>query len=161
MPAWSDILSLSEDGQEDVEGMLRSVARIQNIVESEVQESGIRAENIVIGGFSQGGTIALQTYLRSDLNLGGCIGFSTWLSLRDTIFQAVPASRQDGRIALWHGDSDPIVNYNWGVRSFETLRKHLAPRFDIQFETVRGMGHGVNDREIASLRELLSSWVDH
>jgi lysophospholipase-2 len=159
MPAWADIYSLSERAREDREGILRSVARITKIVEEECTQEGIPAERIVLGGFSQGGAIALQVYLRSERPLGGFAGLSTWLALRNEIFAMVPKNRRQGRIALWHGDRDDVVSYHWGVQSAELLRQNLAPGFEVSFRTVQGLGHAVDREEFAELRKTLQEWT--
>jgi predicted esterase len=159
MPAWADIYSLSENAREDREGILRSVSRILKIVEEECTNEGVRPERIFLGGFSQGGAIALQAYLRSERDLGGFAGLSTWLALRNEVFAAVPKSRRKGRIALWHGDQDEIVNYHWGVHSAELLRQNLAPGFEVSFRTVQGLGHAVDREEFAELRKTLQEWT--
>lgn len=159
MPAWADIYSLSEHAREDREGILRSVSRILNIVEGECSREGIPAERIILGGFSQGGAIALQAYLRSERPLGGFAGLSTWLALRSEVFATVPKSRRQGRIALWHGDRDDVVSYHWGVQSAELLRQNLAPGFEVSFRTVQGLSHAVDREEFAELRKTLQEWT--
>lgn len=43
-------------------------------------EEGVPAEKIVVGGFSQGGVVALAAALRSDKKLAGCAALSTYLA---------------------------------------------------------------------------------
>lgn len=46
------------NSQEDETGMLRSIDVVHRMIEEQIAK-GIRSENIVVGGFSQGGAIAL------------------------------------------------------------------------------------------------------
>lgn len=82
MNGWSDIHGLSMDATEDREGFDLAAARINTIIQSEI-EKGIPASKIAIGGFSQGGALALHVSLRSPNSFAGCVALSTWLPLRD------------------------------------------------------------------------------
>jgi len=55
---------------------------VQSLIAAE-EKLGVPRSRIVIGGFSQGGAVALYTALTStsDNPLGGIIGMSTWLPL--------------------------------------------------------------------------------
>ncbi|KAG5440241.1 hypothetical protein PCANB_001811 [Pneumocystis canis] len=85
MPSWYDIFSLNDiNEKEDEEGMLKSVQQLQHFITQEV-EQGILSERIIIGGFSQGSVISLLTGLTSERKLGGIIGLSGYLPLRNKI----------------------------------------------------------------------------
>lgn len=53
---------------------------VSGLISNEEKE-GISSENIIVGGFSQGGAVALYTALTSPKKLGGIVGLSTWLPL--------------------------------------------------------------------------------
>lgn len=53
---------------------------VHGLINSE-EKDGINTENIYVGGFSQGGAVALYTALTSSKKLGGVVGLSTWLPL--------------------------------------------------------------------------------
>ena len=60
MPAWFDLYSLDPTGQEDDRGIEKSKQVITNLIEDEIN-NGIDPSRIVLGGFSQGGALALYT----------------------------------------------------------------------------------------------------
>ena len=62
--------------------MLESRSAISSIISSEV-DNGIPASRIVVGGFSQGGTMSLLTGLTGDTKLGGIAVLSGRLPMRD------------------------------------------------------------------------------
>lgn len=62
MPAWFDLFSLDANGPEDETGIMKSARQIEALVEEEIA-SGVEAKNIFLGGFSQGGALALFTGL--------------------------------------------------------------------------------------------------
>ena len=56
---------------------------MKSLVEEEAKS--IPSGRIVIGGFSQGGAVALYTSLTNNIKLGGVLAFSTWLPLHNKI----------------------------------------------------------------------------
>lgn len=102
MPGWSDIYGLDIQSPEDEKGFVDSALRIDEIVQTEV-DKGISSHNIIIGGFSQGGALALHVSLRSKHTLGGCIALSTWLPLRDDYPTQLSAAAAELKILqVWY-----------------------------------------------------------
>jgi predicted esterase len=81
MNGWSDIEGLDMNAPEDRKGFTLSAQRMNKLIEHEI-EKGITSNKIVIGGFSQGGALALHISLRSEAPLGGCVALSTWLPFK-------------------------------------------------------------------------------
>ena len=65
MPSWFDLMSLDASGPEDEAGIRRASQMVNQLIADEVK-SGIPAERIMIGGFSQGGALALYTALHTE-----------------------------------------------------------------------------------------------
>ncbi|XP_015754330.1 PREDICTED: acyl-protein thioesterase 1-like [Acropora digitifera] len=86
MPSWFDILTLNMPGPEDEEGIKRAAGQIQSLIDEEIK-SGIPSERIVLGGFSQGGALAVYTALTMEKTLGGILLLSSWLP----IYKSFPA----------------------------------------------------------------------
>jgi predicted esterase len=92
--AWFDVKSNeSITDEEDEEGIKRSRDAIVKVIEQEIA-SGILPSRIFLGGFSQGGAMALYTGLTSPYKLGGILALSTWLPLAKT-FPAAAANNLD------------------------------------------------------------------
>jgi len=79
---WSDIYGLSSNDREDREGFDESAARVNTLLQQEI-DKGIAPGRIVVAGFSQGGALAFHTALRSAHTLGGIVALSTWVPLRE------------------------------------------------------------------------------
>jgi predicted esterase len=88
MTGWFDITTLDDRGAEDKPGFEQSKARIDAMIQGEIQ-AGIPPERIVLGGFSQGGAVTLYTLLRSPVKIGGAVVLSGWLPLRSELPDAV------------------------------------------------------------------------
>lgn len=106
MPSWFDLKSLDESGPEDEEGTIQSLFKnsvikilwlgikvaateVQTLIQNEIQ-AGIPADRIVVGGFSQGGALALYSALTFPQRLGGVVALSCWLPLR----KSFPAAKK-------------------------------------------------------------------
>ena len=77
-----DIRHLSEDRsstREDLEGVEASTKVLQSLVDMESRELSNQKSRVMIGGFSQGGAIALNTLLKNKQTLGGCVALSTYV----------------------------------------------------------------------------------
>lgn len=127
MPGWSDIYGLNANDPEDIEGFTNSANRINGFIEKEVTENNISPSRIIIGGFSQGGALALHLTLRHQkYAFGGCIAFSTWLPFHADYPSALSPHASSLPIFQAHGTSDTIVPYKWGHNS-HLLLKTLIP----------------------------------
>lgn len=64
-------------------GYLHFISEVKSMVEQESRS--VPVDRIIIGGFSQGGAVALYTSLTSDAKFGGVLAFSTWLPLHNKL----------------------------------------------------------------------------
>lgn len=81
LPSWFNIFRRSGLTTRLNRGeLLDSVGRMNNIIQGEIA-AGVPSERIFVIGFSQGGAVALTTFLRSSQTLAGVIGVATWLPL--------------------------------------------------------------------------------
>lgn len=127
MPGWSDIFGLHSDDPEDVEGFSGSVKRIETLVQKEIIENNIPSSRIIIGGFSQGGALALHYTLRHPtLSFGGCIAFSTWIPFHKDYPVAFSPHAASMAILQAHGTADAVVSYEWGHQSHLLLKSFIS-----------------------------------
>jgi predicted esterase len=81
MSAWSDIKGCTADAAEDRRGIEESATCIKKLIQAEI-DRGVSPDRIAVGGFSQGGALALHICLRIGVSLAGCVSLSAWLPLR-------------------------------------------------------------------------------
>ena len=112
MPSWFDLYSLDSDGRVDEEGIKKARNTIHQMIASE-EKSGIAANRIVLGGFSQGGALALFAGLTYPKPIAGIIALSCWLPKHDQVIQQL--NNKDIPVLQCHGDSDPIVSENFSL----------------------------------------------
>lgn len=75
-----DLRSLDSSGPEDEEGIRRAAEMVHSLIADEVA-AGIPTKRIVLGGFSQGGALAMFSALTFPEPLAGIIALSSWLPL--------------------------------------------------------------------------------
>lgn len=81
-----DLRSLDSSGPEDEEGIRKAAETVHSLIAEEVA-SGIPTTRIVLGGFSQGGALAMYSALTFPEPLAGIIALSAWLPM----YQKFPA----------------------------------------------------------------------
>jgi predicted esterase len=92
--------------KDDEPGILQSIRQLEQVVQ-ELEDSGIPKSRIVLGGFSQGGAIALQTVCRSREKFAACVILSGWLTL--TKDSQVSAEAKHTPLFWGHGEYDDKV----------------------------------------------------
>jgi len=123
MRAWYDVSYGDLEGksrQADEKGVRASQAEIEKLIAREVAR-GIRANKIVIAGFSQGGAIALHTGLRHAAPLAGIMALSTYLPAPHTLPAEAAAANRDIALFYAHGSDDQVIPIAMAETSRQTL----------------------------------------
>jgi len=126
----------------DPAGIQASRVAIEASIRQVVTETGVPLSRTVLGGFSQGGAMALDIGAR--LPLAGVVSMSGYLHGEIVAAIAKPA-------LVMHGSGDPVVPFAAAARVCETL---AAAGIDVQFAEF-AIGHGICPEEIAVLRAFL------
>jgi lysophospholipase-2 len=121
MPAWYDILGLTDNSPEDAAGIQRAAEYVHGLVNAEIK-AGIPSERIVLGGFSMGGALAIYAGLTFDKPLAAIVGLSSFLLQRDKIPGSHTANLKTP-VFLGHGTQDPLVPFDFGKRTHEAISK--------------------------------------
>lgn len=150
MRAWYDIISDNFNMREDEAGVRASQAEIARLIKNE-SNLGIPASRILLGGFSQGGAMALHTGLRYPESLGGILALSAYLPFMPVFAKEMNPANQHTPIFMAHGAEDPLLPLQWGQTSAEFLKKH---NHAVEFHTYQ-MPHSVCMEEIGDI----SKWL--
>jgi len=113
MPAWYDIKQSDLGIEHDGEGIARSARQIRMLIEQE-QMRGIRADRILVAGFSQGAAMAIHVGLTHPERLAGIIALSGYLLQPDKLETARAKANRDTPIFMAHGVEDPVVPFSLG-----------------------------------------------
>ncbi|MCL4132156.1 UNVERIFIED_CONTAM: hypothetical protein GTU68_008754 [Idotea baltica] len=140
MPSWFDLKSLEVDGPEDKDGIKKARDSVHQMIEQEVKE-GIPYSRIILGGFSQGGALALYSSLTFKNSLAGVIALSCWLPLRNE-FPSGILGNTNTPILQCHGIGDPVVPLKFGEVTSQLLKQFVP---DLEFKTYKDMFHSSCD----------------
>ena len=149
MPSWFDILAISPQRVMNLEQLGDSVTLLRGLVDQQIAE-GIRAERIVLAGFSQGGAIAMRAAVDSGLPLAGVMALSTY---GPTLEQALADNRGPTLDVFFaHGLQDDILVPQLGRQAHDLLQAagHQTHWHDYP------MAHEVCPQEIADIRNWLT-----
>jgi phospholipase/carboxylesterase len=123
MPAWYDILTLEDPPLREEESHVREVAtEIVALVDRE-RARGVRAEDIVLAGFSQGGAVALHVGLRAERKLAGVLVLSGYLLVPDQLEEERQPGGRQTPFLFCHGRYDPVVPLRLGQASFARVTR--------------------------------------
>lgn len=142
------------------------------MIAAEVQ-AGIESKNILLGGFSQGGALALYSALTYPETLAGVAALSCWLPLHKSFPAAmrcsdalkvgnfcnmyVLSSTKNAillKVLQCHGDCDPVVPYKWGQMTASVLKTLLK---STDFQTYRGLMHTSSEEELHDIKKFIES----
>ena len=158
MPGWFDMNALERDRLIDDKGMIEKAAMYVDSIVEEQMKNGIKAKNIVVGGFSQGGAIALTHALKSKYEIGGYVGLSTYLPMSSSYEKESLDKKKEGvKVFQAHGTADQVLRFDYGTLSSEKL-KSLG--FNVQFESYGGMAHSACAEELDDLKDFLNKLFD-
>lgn len=150
MRGWFDIIGLNIDSPEDHDGIVQASQQCHLLIEQQ-QRDGISADQIILGGFSQGGAIALYSGLHYSKRLSGIVALSSYLPLAKQLEQSRNAANQQTPIFMAHGTQDPIVSVTFGQASCQQL---ITLGHEVTWHTYP-MAHQLCMEEITQLR----SWI--
>lgn len=185
MPAWFDMSDLPlRPGQylnkvcEEDETVKNGVQIIDDLVQAEIK-AGIPESRIVVGGFSQGGALALvaglggkdwRTKSSGDENkLAGVVVLSGWMPIREKFESRISPHAKSIPVLWGHGTADSVIYHKVGEISVDLLQDQLgivkhsaqdqlgAP--GVNFRSYERMGHTSCPKEMEDLVTFLGSVI--
>jgi predicted esterase len=163
MPGWFDIDHLDEasfmkmmkgDHGFDKEGTDESVEYVVRLIEEEIKVTGISPDRVVLGGFSQGGHVALKTMIKQiGMNLGGYMALSTWI---EPVKMQLDDATRKTPVFYGHGASDPLIPPMVAQLSAEHLKRNLGFE-DLKFTMYPGMQHSTCHQEMQDMKAFLGA----
>lgn len=152
MPGWFDLYDwpIGVGIKNDENGLERSVKSIEDYVD-ELQKKGVDRSKIVIGGFSQGGAVALRAVYNKKSECAkpyaGCVNLSGWLTFDDGI------ENKDVPLFWAHGSFDDKVLFEQQQYGVQKLNEMGVK--NIQAESY-SMGHSSHPKEMIAFAKFLN-----
>lgn len=150
--AWFDVKSSDFRREVDVGGIFASSDRIASLIRKEISQ-GVSPKDIYLGGFSQGGVIALTTALLEPFAVGGVFALSSYLPLEDQLTSQMTDASKDVPIFQAVSLKDEFIYQEMSYKASEYLRKRgnavLVKRYD--------MKHEIRNRELDDIINWMES----
>ncbi|XP_050520357.1 acyl-protein thioesterase 2-like isoform X2 [Daktulosphaira vitifoliae] len=150
--AWFDLHHLDEHIPEDETSIVRAMDYLHGIIDDELAASKIPANKIILGGFSQGGALALYSSLFYPKRLGGILIMSSWVPLHKTI-HGEASNNTNIPILHCHGTDDPIIPYKWGKITADIMNE-MNPKYN--FVSYEGLKHHTNEEELQEVKNFIN-----
>ena len=130
-----------------------------NIIVSDEATPEIPRSRIIIGGFSQGGAVALTALSREPRNdpLAGCMALSTYFPGNK------PATRDDDSTQILtpvlqcHGEDDEMISMERGQLTADLLKTLVKSHTFIKFPY---MGHECNEEELMRIKDFINEKLE-
>jgi phospholipase/carboxylesterase len=150
MRAWYDILGTEVAKREDEAGLRESQALVEALIAKE-RARGVKANRIVVAGFSQGCAMTLMTGVRHGERLAGLLGMSGYLPLADLTAAERSAANAGVPIFQAHGSADPMITMTRATASRDAL---IALGYPVEWHAYP-MPHSVCPQEIVDMNRWL------
>ena len=155
MPAWFDLYGLNADAPSDTQGIAQSVQRIQTLLHAE-HAAGIPWQNIILGGFSQGGVIAMHSALTLGAALGGLLALSTWLPAVESLTPNAEIGLTP--VFIGHGEDDDLIPISAATRTRDSLARLGYRRIE---QHSYPMPHSMSMEELEEMARWINQHLTH
>lgn len=155
--SWFDLRSLNPNDPEDEAGIQAACQRIHELIR-EHERQGIPSERIIIGGFSQGGALALYSAFTYSKRLAGVIALSCWLPLHAKFPALCSEANKTVPVIQCHGDQDFVVPLQWGQLSASMMSKFLD-KSSFHFKVYPGLSHSSSKAELVDVMHFIKERV--
>ena len=125
------------------------------MIDEEVRVLGGQSEQVFVGGFSQGGTAAMATFLLySGGRLGGCAVHSgANLAIIDYEKEVDLELKRQSEICMYHGEADPTVTLELSKRTFAIFDEH---QLNYTLTTEPDLKHNLSKKGVTHLSKFLT-----
>jgi phospholipase/carboxylesterase len=94
-----------------VPGVARSRKLLFELLDAQ-PEKGFASEQTILGGFSQGCLMSIETGLRYPHRLAGIVGISGYISEPEKLVSELSPVARRQRLLITHGTQDPILRFD-------------------------------------------------
>lgn len=163
IPAWFNLESMGQMPKaEDHSGwpfLHRSIVYIRQLIDAVSAKFHIPTEKIIIGGFSQGGALAISTVFNTDIALGGLFSFSGFFPNLDEPFGTTQVISHYQKYSFpffhGHGTQDEAIPFETSLILHRIFHKNCkVPNFC--WKKYDGMNHIVSRNEMKAFLQ----WVE-
>lgn len=155
--SWFDLRSLNPNDPEDEEGIEAASKRIHELI-GEQERQGIPSDRIIVGGFSQGGALALYSAFTYPKKLAGVIALSCWLPVHGKFPALCNEVNKSVPVIQCHGDQDFVVPLQWGQLSASIMSTFLD-KSTFNFKVYENLSHSSSTAELQDVLDFIKKQV--
>mmetsp|Transcript_70182 Transcript_70182/g.217045 ORF Transcript_70182/g.217045 Transcript_70182/m.217045 type:complete len:216 (-) Transcript_70182:126-773(-) len=111
-------------------GLDESVKMVHGLFES-MEKEGIPPERIVVGGFSQGGVVAVLAGLTYPKRLGGVVSISGWATHRESLATMTSPANKELPCLFCSGTDDEVIDFPLSEASGKLLESILGSNLSV------------------------------
>lgn len=160
MPGWYDLYDFSDpNSQQDTKGFINSCNVLKELIKEQHEVNNIPHDNIIIGGFSQGASLALATLTMLDVKIAGVVALSGFCPIKNQIkdYMNEDTPNKETPVFQGHGEADPLINVDFG-RQTADLYKGLGFG-NYTFKTYGGVAHSANEEELGDVVKFMKGVI--
>ena len=132
---WFDLMDQTRD-QVLVKSLVAEI-KLNNLIDEVIKTNNLTGEKVVIGGFSQGSMISLQTGIKRKDKINSVIGYSGKIIDENHLQNNINSSPN---IILMHGDKDEIVPVSFLLEAKNFFNKN---NYKIQTKIFKNCEHRI------------------
>ncbi|KAF5287578.1 hypothetical protein FQA39_LY15855 [Lamprigera yunnana] len=153
---WFDRISIQLNVPEDTESINSTSIAINQLIQEEV-ERGVSLNNIILGGFSMGGAMALQMAYKFNPGVKGVFALSSFLN-KDSGVYAYLKNNPVPQIPLLmcHGEEDDVALFEWGKTTFDKL---ISLNVRGKFVSLPNTHHELKENELNELFKWINDLI--
>ena len=167
MPSWYDIVDFTRTN-EDLTGILESATKINKAIDMEIdrmkslidngkndecKDPSFASTNVFVGGFSQGGAMAVYCGYHYKQTLGGIIALSGYVLDSCNYPKEIHEANQDTNLLVYHGEHDQVVPVKYSEYTFNQLQGHI----NMKYTKLKQLQHEVYPDEIQKVCDFVSN----
>ncbi|GME90405.1 hypothetical protein B5S28_g4238 [[Candida] boidinii] len=169
MPSWFDILQLGQgldpntssptgEMKFDANSFWDSYKKVEQLIKYESETTGIPYNRIVIGGFSQGGALALATGAFFKEKLAGILSLSSSFPINSKEYLSekyeILDINKSTNFFQGHGDMDQVIPSKFGKLTSDAFKDNGFKNYN--FKEYIGLDHGMSNEELKDVSNFLS-----
>lgn len=167
MPSWYDIKDFTRTS-EDSSGILESAMGINKAIDMEIdrmktnidngdhdscKDPSFASSNVFVGGFSQGGAMAVYCGYHYTQTLGGVIALSGYVLDSCNYPKEITEANRDTNLLVYHGEMDQVVPIQYSEHTFNELQGHI----NMKYTKLKQLQHEVYPDEIQRVCEFVAN----
>lgn len=155
--AWYDVEHevFSDDNDEDEFNIEDSARRIKDLLDKVCER--FPPEKVVLGGFAQGGAMALHVGLSYEKKLAGIVSFSGYLVMPEYYPEHISEEARDTPVLAVHGNSDMAIPLEFAENRYSHLEEE---GLDFEFRQDFYMGHFMGNESLLSTQGWMIDAID-